>query len=331
MSHSEIKIGLIGLGNMGKNHLRILSNLKGAKLEFISDTDKERAALFSKEYDVRTEEDYLEAAKSVDAIVLVSPTSTHFEIIQKLAPIVSGIFAEKPLAPSLQECEILDQICKKNNTYLQVGYVERFNPAVQVLDKILNTQKVISADFTRANKLSDRIKDVDVITDLMVHDIDLALHLFGKVESIQAYGQVGQNENQMIHWARATLKHSTGSYSSLTASRITEKRIRQISLTCEGAYVDANLLHREVYLSKQYEEHYRDTVSVTGSEEAFDVRPIEPLFSELNTFVQNMADFNSNQEVKLSYPDTESSIQVAQIADEVRTTILLAQKKNGKL
>lgn len=328
MSHSEIKIGLIGLGNMGKNHLRILSNLKGAKLSFISDTDTERAELLSQEYGIPCESDYLQAAKSVDAIVLVSPTSTHFDIIKKLTPLVSGIFVEKPLAPTLEECKTLDELCDKHSTYLQVGYVERFNPAVQVLNKILKTQNVIAADFTRANKLSDRIKDVDVITDLMVHDIDLALHLLGDVESIQAYGAYNQTdtqENQMIHWARATLKHTSGSYSSLTASRITEKRIRQISLTCDGAYVDANLLHREVYLSKQYEEHYRDTVSVTGSEEAFDVRPIEPLFSELNTFVQNLIQFTSNKKTDLSYPDTQSSIQVAQIADEIRKTILSVQ------
>jgi predicted dehydrogenase len=325
MSQPEIKIGLIGLGNMGKNHLRILSNLKGAKLNFISDRNLERAKNFSKEYDLPVANDYLEVAKSVDAIVLVSPTSSHYKIIKKIAPLVSGIFVEKPLAPSLEECKILDKLCKLHNTYVQVGYVERFNPAVQVLNKILKTQKVIASDFTRANKLSDRIKDVDVITDLMVHDIDLALHLFGEVESIQAYGQIGNQENQMIHWARATLKHTSGSYSSLTASRITEKRIRQISLTCEGAYVDANLLHREVYLSKQYEEHYRDTVSVTGSEEAFDVRPIEPLFSELNTFVQNLIEFTSNKSLSLDYPDTQSSIQVAQIADKVRNLILSAQ------
>lgn len=325
MSQSEIKIGLIGLGNMGKNHLRILSNLKGAKLNFISDTNLERARSFSEEYDIPVANNYVEAAKSVDGIVLVSPTSTHCEIIQKLAPLVSGIFVEKPLAPSLEECKILDNICKAHCTYLQVGYVERFNPAVQVLNKILKTQKVIAADFTRTNKLSDRIKDVDVITDLMVHDIDLALHLFGGVESVQAYGQIGNHENQMIHWARATLKHTSDSYSSLTASRITEKRIRQISLTCKGAYVDANLLHREVYLSKQYEEHYRDTVSITGSEEAFDVRPIEPLFSELNTFVQNLIEFISNKSLSLDYPDTTSSIQVAQIADKIRNLILSTQ------
>jgi predicted dehydrogenase len=324
MQNFEINVGLIGLGNMGKNHLRILSNLKGAKLQFISDTDTQRALEFSKEYEVPVANNYLEAAQDVDAVVLVSPTNTHFEIIKKLIPLVRGIFVEKPLAPTLEQCEILHRLCEEHHTYLQVGYVERFNPAVQVLHKILNTQKVFAADFTRANKLSDRIKDVDVITDLMVHDIDLALHLFGAVESIQAFGQVSKQKNKMIHWARATLKHTSGSYSTLTASRITEKRIRQISLTCEGAYVDANLLHREVFLSKQYEEHYRDTVSVTGSEEAFDVRPIEPLFSELSTFVQNIQNHLNQQPASSSYPNTASSISVAQIAEKIQALILLA-------
>jgi predicted dehydrogenase len=162
----------------------------------------------------------------------------------------------------------------------------------------------------------------------MVHDIDLAIHLFGEVESIASFGQINSDTTKgapkLINWARATLKHKSGSYSTLTASRITEKRIRQISLTCDGAYVDANLLHREVFLSKQYEEHYRDTVSVTGSEEAFDVKPIEPLFSELSLFVQNVKAHKKGKELDSTYPDSESSIQVAKIADEIRQQILEA-------
>jgi predicted dehydrogenase len=143
MKNSDIKIGLIGLGNMGKNHLRILSNLKGVKLEFIYDPDESRAEAYSKEYNVPSVTDYKKACQKVDATIIVSPTPTHCDLVRELGPLSFGLFVEKPLAPSLEECIELDALCKSTNTYLQLGYVERFNPAVQVVAKILKSQTVL--------------------------------------------------------------------------------------------------------------------------------------------------------------------------------------------
>lgn len=292
MKVTPLKVGLIGLGKMGQNHLRVLSMLKNVELTFIFDADTARAAELAAQYDCSASSDLDRDLAQVDAVVLVTPTSTHYEYIKRISNYVTSIFVEKPLTDTLETSDEIIRLAKDKGLRIQVGFIERFNPAVMALKKVIDaTGKIINVDFSRTNKVSSRITDVDVVTDLMIHDIDLALYLNGPTSSVAAYGVL---EEGMIAFARSTIIHQNGSFSNITASRITEKRIRQITVTCDDKYIDCNLLRKEVMINRQTVEQYYDKVSISSQEETIDVRPEEALLSELMAFVRFAGDGDSS-------------------------------------
>ena len=189
---SRTKVGLIGLGNMGQNHLRVLSMLKNIHVEFISDVDKERGEKLAKKYDVRFVSDITEAVKNVDSLVIVTPTSTHYEYINKVSDHVKNIFVEKPLVATLEETLKTQKLIEEKGLRVQVGFIERFNPAVIALKNTIESSKVINIDFVRTNRVSGRITDVDVIVDLMIHDIDLAIFVNGPVKARRSLRSTGR-------------------------------------------------------------------------------------------------------------------------------------------
>lgn len=279
-----VKIGLLGVGRMGQNHLRILSMLKYVEISFIYDIAKEATKAIAQSYQVPFSENLEEDLKKVDGVIIVTPTFTHSEYFFKIVPWVKNIFIEKPLAHTLELTKEIHTFVEKNNINLQVGFIERYNPAVMALQKTLcNSNMIVNMDFTRTNKISSRITDVDVVLDLMIHDIDLTLNLNGDVKQVYAYGCV---QNDMIEFARAILTHKNGVFSTITASRITEKRMRQISVTCDNMFVDCNLLSKEVFVNKQSLEQYLENVSITSKTETIDAKPREALLLELMDFVE---------------------------------------------
>lgn len=243
MVEQIIKVGLIGLGNMGRNHLRVLSMLKGFSLVFIADANEEVASRAGESLGIPGVVDPTPFLAEVDAVVICTPTITHANYIRMAASHVKHIFVEKPLAATLEEAEEIAKFAKGKNLNIQVGFIERFNPAVQALKTVLNrTERLISLDFTRTNKVSARITDVDVVTDLMIHDIDLALYLNGAARTVAAHGF---GHGTMIDFASALITHENGQFSRIQASRITDKKIRQIEGTCVDMFVDCDLLRKK--------------------------------------------------------------------------------------
>lgn len=280
-----LRVGLIGLGKMGQNHLRVLSMLKTVELIFVYDTSQDHMKSCAEKYNIKPSIDLMADLLLVDAVIIATPTSTHFEYIKIVSDYVKNIFVEKPLTDSMNTTEEVKKLAESKDLNIQVGFIERFNPAVIEFRKILkHSNKVLNVDFTRTNKLSNRIQDVDVIIDLMIHDIDLALFLNGDVESVFAYGTIEEN---MISFASAIIKHKNGVFSRITASRVTEKRIRQISATCEDMYIDCNLLKKEILLNKQSVLQSYEYMSLASVEEAVNVPTQEALLSEMICFVNN--------------------------------------------
>jgi len=313
MSVQPLRTGLIGLGNMGQNHLRVLSMLKNVDLRFIYDTNTAKAGELAVQYGCRVSTDLDADLAMVDAVVLATPTSTHYEYIRRVSDHVTAIFVEKPLTDKLETSAEITELAKDRGLRIQVGFIERFNPAVQALKMVLaGTERVINIDFSRTNKISSRITDVDVVTDLMIHDIDLALYLNGPAREVSAYGVT---EEGMIAFARATITHDNGSFSNITASRITEKRIRQVSVTAADKYIDCNLLRKEVLINKQTLEQYYEKVSISSQEETIDVRPEEALLRELMAFVRYAGDGNAAG-VPTEY-DGYSAMKVAQEIQQI--------------
>ncbi len=316
MKEVPLRVGLIGLGRMGQNHLRILSMLKDVELAFISDTDSAVTARLATAYNVTGENNPVAALDGIDAVVICTPTETHADYIRIVASKVRNIFVEKPLANSLEEAARVAHFVNENGLNVQVGFIERFNPVVQCLKQVLDkSERVISIDFTRTNKLSARITDVDVVTDLMIHDIDLALYLNGPARSVAAHGFA---HGQMIDFASALITHKNGRFSRIQASRITEKKMRLIEATCIDMFVDCELLRKEIIISRQSEIRQAEgqPYTISAVQEAIEVRPQEALLSELQAFVascrgQRMGDL----------PGVQDGLAAMQIGDEIQKAV----------
>ena len=177
----------IGTGGFGKNHARILSQL--GVLSAICDTDKSRAEEFGKKYSVNhySSLDSLMNSEKFDAAFVCTPTSTHFDLAKKLLEHKKNVFVEKPMTYLSREGEDLLKLAKKNKVILTSGYIERFNPAVSLVKEYVKTKKygeLIMLEFHRENRMPNHIKDVGIIYDTSVHDIDTAMWLFDDVPEV---------------------------------------------------------------------------------------------------------------------------------------------------
>lgn len=317
MVENALKVGLIGLGNMGRNHLRVLSMLKGVELAFVSDANAEVLARIGEVHGVPCVVDPVPILPTVDAVVICTPTVTHADYIRQVAAHVKNIFVEKPLAASLDEAQQIAEFAIENGLNLQVGFIERFNPAVQAMKVVLDrSEKLISLDFTRTNKVSARITDVDVITDLMIHDIDLAIYINGAVRSVAAHGY---SHGNMIDFATALLTHENGRFSRIQASRVTDKKMRKIEGTCVDMFVDCDLLRKEIIINRQSETRAGDILPYTISaiQETVSVQPQEALLSELQAFVASCLRNNWT-----SIPGVASGVEAMKICAEIQAAVL---------
>jgi predicted dehydrogenase len=310
----SLKVSILGIGNMGKNHLRVLSMLKGVTVVKIFDFNEDALKLLSQQYDVPYTLDAGEALENVDAVIIVTPTSTHFDYFRLCLGKVTNVFIEKPLAETYAQAKEIKALANENGMFVQCGFIERFNPVVVELKKILKTRKVINADFFRTNRLSSRITDVDVVTDLMIHDIDLALYLNGPIQDVVAYGR---KENGLVSFASAFFKHHNGSLSRIIGSRMTEKKMRSIQVTTEDAYVDAELVQKELRVHQQsaITKDLDDSYIVSSLEQQIEVKPQEALLVELQAFISRC---NGDQS---AVPDVYSGVESLRICQLVLESI----------
>lgn len=311
------KIGLIGLGSMGRNHLRILSMLKEAELVFLSDLNTEAANAMAAAHGTHAVADPFTALDAIDAVVLCTPTATHADYILRIGKSVRNIFVEKPLAATVDEARTVKDFVDKNGLNLQVGFIERYNPAVQGLKDVLEkSERVISVDFTRTNKLSSRITDVDVVIDLMIHDIDLALYLNGPARTVAAHGFA---RGDVIDFASTLITHDNGRFSRIQASRITEKKMRKIEATCTDMFVDCELLRKEILITRQSEivQAEGQPYKITATQEAVEVRSQEALLSEMQAFIASCSGNPGD-----NHPNANAGLSALEIADTVRNEVL---------
>ena len=313
---AAVRLGLIGLGKMGQNHLRVLSMMKGVELAFIYDLNTMAATGLSKQYDVPTGTDLDVLLGDADGVIICTPTSTHGDYVRHAARHVRNIFVEKPLAHTLEETEALAALAEERQLNIQVGFIERFNPAVQQLKTVLDgSREVVSVDFTRTNKLSSRITDVDVVTDLMIHDIDLALHLNGPIRDVSAHGLA---DGVMINFASALLTHENGRFSRIQASRITDKKMRSIQATCVDMFVDCELVRKELLISRQSEiaQEEGGPFTISAIEQTIEVRQQEALLTELQAFATLC------RTGVREGPDARDGLRAAEICDQIQKAVL---------
>ena len=313
--NKKIRLGIIGLGRMGKNHLNILSFLNSVEVKFVSDLDNKKNNnknfLFTK--------NPFSLLKEVDAVIIATPTFTHFDIIKKLGKKVKNIFVEKPLAQNFSEVKKIINFVKKNKINLRVGFIERFNPAVESLLKIIKkNQRIISFDFTRTNPLSSRIKDVDVVIDLMVHDVDLAILFNGNVKFVKSYGYKKLGK---IFYVTAILQHENGVLSRILTSRITQKKIRLINVVIENKYIECDLLRKEIYISKntKVQDYSKKSFIYKNFGEVIETSPQEALLSEVQAFINSCRGLNNKYLASHLH-----SYEVMRVCEKIQKEIRLA-------
>lgn len=311
----SLRVSILGIGKMGKNHLRILSMLKGVVVAKIFDFNEDELKLLSEQYGVPYTLCAEEALEGVDAVIIVTPTSTHFDYFQLCVGKVKNIFIEKPLAESYTQALEIKALAREHGMFVQCGFIERFNPVVVELKKILKISKVINADFFRTNRLSSRITDVDVVLDLMIHDIDLALYLNGPVQDVVAYGK---KENGLVAFASALFKHHNGSLSRIIASRMTEKKMRSIQVTTEDAYIDAELVRKELQVHQQsaITRDLDDSYIVSSLEQQIEVKPQEALLVELQAFIMR-----SGGDETIEVPDVDAGVESLRVCKLILESI----------
>ncbi len=285
----QIRIGVIGVGSMGQHHVRVLAAMPGSRLVGIADANLIRAQQIANRHHVPAYADYQELLKQVDAVTIATPTTYHYEIGLACLAQTVHVLIEKPLAASLSEAQILVQQAKAANVVLQVGHVERFNPTFVELVNVLAGQNVLSLEARRLSPFATRAADVSVVYDLMIHDLDLILHLINSsLTSTQVVGR--QVRSPQLDHVLAFLTFANGQVASLSASKITQHKIRQLTVTCVETFVVADLLARTVMIYRQSAADYfaqRNEVLYRqeGLIEQVYVPPVEPLYAELQHFL----------------------------------------------
>lgn len=242
-----LKIGVFGAGHLGKIHLTQWKEVSGIELTGFYDPDKNKAATIEKELGIKAYNDIDGLINDTDALDVVSTTITHYEIAKKCLLAGKHIFIEKPLAQSLEEAHELVHLVKEANVKCQVGHVERFNPAYLALE-----EQELQPMFIEAHRLAQfnpRGTDVSVILDLMIHDIDIVMHLVrSPVRRISASGVSVVSESADI--ANARIEFDNGCVANLTSSRISVKKMRKMRLFQRDAYIGIDFLEKKTEVIK---------------------------------------------------------------------------------
>jgi predicted dehydrogenase len=242
-----IKIGVVGAGHLGKIHLKLLNSSNKFDLIGFYDTDKKTSIELSEKEGYKYFSNIDSLLDSVDAIDIVSPTTTHYEIAKHVISKSKHVFIEKPITNKTIHAKEIIELSKKNNIIGQVGHVERFNPAYVAAIAHLNNPK-----FIESHRLSDfnpRGNDVSVIMDLMIHDIDIVLNTVkSKVKSINASGVSIISDSPDI--ANARIEFENKCVANLTASRISLKKMRKTRIFQKDAYISIDFLEKELQIVK---------------------------------------------------------------------------------
>ncbi|MFQ5548109.1 MAG: Gfo/Idh/MocA family protein [Woeseia sp.] len=235
---ARLRTAVVGVGHQGRWHAEKFAALEGSKLVAIVDKDNDRCRSVAEELDASPLENYEDLIGKVDAVSIASPTRSHFDIARALLDNDIHVLVEKPITTTLQEAEALVELAESRGLVLQVGHLERFNPAILALGEILRKPQFIESN--RIAPYKPRSTDVSVVLDLMIHDIDLVHSVVGSpVTSLDATG--GSIISRDIDIANARIKFENGCVANVTASRASFKTERSLRVFQENAYFNVDL------------------------------------------------------------------------------------------
>lgn len=302
-----MKIVQIGTGGWGKNHTRILSQL--GVLVAICDADSQKSKEYGEKYSVNHYEslDELINAEEFDGAFVVTPTSTHTAIAKKLLESKKHVFVEKPMTYQSEEGQNLVKLAEKNKVILTCGYIERFNPAVDVVKKMVKGKKygdLVMLEFHRENRMPLHIKDVGIIYDTSVHDIDTANWLFDDMPQV-VFARAGKVKHEHEDFASIMLGYKNDKVAIISSNWITPKKLRKFNAVCTDAIISSDFITQEIIVEKD-----EDSESIQNEKQ-------EPLLLEIQSFLGAIEGKNEHK-VK-----SQEAVNVTKIAE---AALLSSQK-----
>lgn len=250
MSGDPTRAGVIGVGSMGQNHARVYGELPNVELVGVSDVDTERAHDIANSYDTQAM-DRAALLSSVDAVSIAVPTAHHADIARECIEAGVGVLVEKPFVADPADGRALCDLATERGVTLQVGHIERFNPAIRAVSDVLENQEVIALDARRLGAPRERDIEDDAVMDLMIHDIDVLLSLVN--EDISLVNAVSTQENRYVD---AQLRFENGIVGSLTASRVTQQKIRELTITARDCWIVVDYIDRTIMIYRQSPKTY---------------------------------------------------------------------------
>jgi UDP-N-acetylglucosamine 3-dehydrogenase len=297
-----IRVGVIGTGAMGQNHVRIYSEMEGVELAGISDVDQKRVEAMAAQFRTKPFTDYKKMlAEGLDAVSVVVPTKMHTQVVLDALDKGAHILVEKPIADTAENAELMIGAAKKAGKILMVGHIERFNPAVIKLKEIIDSGtlgKIVSISTKRVGPYNPRIRDVGVILDIGVHDVDVISYLYGKKIS-SVYAIAGADIHSFEDHASIILRMDHNFAGVVETNWLTPHKVRQLTaIGLKGvAYLD--------YINQTVQLHDNEWIRKAK------VEPSEPLKNELKYFIDCVA---KGKEPKPCGEDGKHALEVAMAA-----------------
>src|SRR3954449_3022809 len=315
---------------MGSHHARVYAALTGAcTLAGVYDPDSERAAAVAKRWDARAYDTLEDMLRDVDVVSVASPSSLHFHHTALALEHGLDVLVEKPVSLTVENARMLERMAslRPSRPVVQVGHIEHFNPAIVALRKLLSEHNAIAIDMQRLGPFDGRNPDMDVVQDLMLHDIHVLISVAGSpLVRVQAAGRRVRNDDQ-TDYAVSTFVFESGLIATLAASRVTEEKIRRLTVTASDAHITLDSMRRSLELSRWTSLRDDAGESAGYRQESVLERvfvPIEePLVAQIQSFLRCVRE-RSMPEVPLSM-----GTACLQIVDAVRECIAAQAAATG--
>jgi len=305
VNQGKLRVGVIGVGHLGEYHVQKYKEMSNVELVGVVDALPDRADVIARRYDVKAYSRHEKILDMVDAVSLAVPTEMHFEVAKDVLSKGVHLLIEKPISYELEPADTMINIAREKNLVFQVGLVERFNPAVEKMESLLN--RPVFLESHRMNEFTIRGIDVDVVLDLMIHDLDIILHnIPSEVKEVHAVGISVITDKTDI--ANARIVFEDGTVANLTASRVSNKTLRKIRVFQPDAYFSVNCLKREISVIRLdlAVKDLNDFPQLTSNKIKFPGR--DPLADEISSFVS--AVINGSEPV-VSGVDGRRALEVA--------------------
>ena len=281
--NKKIRAGVIGVGHLGEFHVQKYVALSNVELVGVMDVDRERAEDIARRYNTRAFENHLELLDNVDGVSLAVPTEHHFELSADILSNGVHLLVEKPITHKVNDADRMIALAEEKELVLQVGHVERFNPAVVKMNSLLN--RPIFIESHRLSPFTPRGLDVSVVLDLMIHDLDIIFHAVGS--EIHELHAVGMNViTGKTDIANVRIIFENGTVANLTASRVSNKPIRKIRTFQQDAYISADCLKREVSITRLDNQGGDSNAFPQIASEKLRYPDRDPLADEIHSFVK---------------------------------------------